>query len=100
MSAEPPVRGPEPRPWSPWERGSHCLAMRRKVHRGAMDSSKLNQLLELQERLANSPAMKAAERLANSPAMRAAEQMADQAAHLLESPAMRAAERAAEQYHR
>ena len=82
-----------------------------------MDSSKLNQLLELQERLANSPAMKAAEkaarqfhespsikavalaavalaadRLANSPAMKAAERLAN-------SPAMKAAEKAARQFH-
>ena len=52
-----------------------------------MDSSKLNQLLKLQERLANSPAMRAAEQY---------QRMADQAAQFLESPAMKAAE----QYYR
>ena len=63
-----------------------------------MDSSKLNQLLELQERLANSPALKAAvlaaEQLANSPALKAAEQLARQ---LHDSQGMKAAVLAAEQ---
>ena len=65
-----------------------------------MDHSKLNRLLKLQDRLVNSPAMRAAAQLANSPAMRAAAQLANSpamraAAQAANSPAMRAAAQAA-----
>ena len=65
-----------------------------------MDSSKLNRLLELEKRLANSPGMKAAalaaERLAHSPGMKVAEQAARQLQQLANSPGMKAAALAAE----
>ena len=83
-----------------------------------MDSSKLNQLLELADRLANSPARQAAEQAADqyrrmadqaaqllSPArQQAAEQVVRQLyesqARLANSPARQAAEQAADQYRR
>ena len=55
-----------------------------------MDPSKLDRLLELQERLADSPALRAAEQSAEQ-----YRRMADQAAQLLDSPVMRAAEQLA-----
>ena len=65
-----------------------------------MDSSKLNQLLELQERLAHSPVLKAADQLArqlhDSQGMKAAVLAADQLAN---SPALKAADQLARQLH-
>ena len=69
-----------------------------------MDSSKLYQLLVLEERLANSPALKAAEQAARqfheSPGMQAAALAAERVANsLANSPALKAAEQAARQFH-